>query len=131
MEILSSRVIVHPGDLATSRRFYEDVLGLRVYREWSVGVGLLPRWRLPRALVGRVRAGGGGRATLVAAGSRASTASRPPLAGAGVGVRKPTEVMPWGLVELWVEDPDGNELRLVEVPADAPPAESVSAPVAR
>jgi hypothetical protein len=28
--------------------------------------------------------------------------------------------MPWGLVELWVEDLDGNELRLVEVPPTHP-----------
>jgi hypothetical protein len=28
--------------------------------------------------------------------------------------------MPWGLLECWVEDPDGVELRLVEVPPDHP-----------
>jgi hypothetical protein len=28
--------------------------------------------------------------------------------------------MPWGLLELWVEDPDGNELRFIEVPEDHP-----------
>jgi hypothetical protein len=28
--------------------------------------------------------------------------------------------MPWGLLELWIEDPDGVELRVVEVPSDHP-----------
>ena len=32
-------------------------------------------------------------------------------------IQGPTR-MPWGLVELWLRDPQGNELRLVEVPAD-------------
>jgi predicted enzyme related to lactoylglutathione lyase len=42
------------------------------------------------------------------------------LVGAGVTVVKAAERMPWGLLELWVHDPDGNELRFVEVPADHP-----------
>ena len=42
------------------------------------------------------------------------------LAAAGVTIRKPAERMPWGLIEGWVEDPDGLELRLVEVPPDHP-----------
>ena len=27
---------------------------------------------------------------------------------------------PWGLVEMWIEDPDGVQIVLVEVPADHP-----------
>jgi len=42
------------------------------------------------------------------------------LRAAGVDVDKPTETMPWGLVELWVRDPDGNVIRLVEVPPHHP-----------
>ena len=33
---------------------------------------------------------------------------------------KSAERMPWGLIEGWIEDPDGLELRLVEVPPDHP-----------
>jgi hypothetical protein len=29
-------------------------------------------------------------------------------------------VEPWGLTELWIEDPDGVRIVLVEVPADHP-----------
>jgi catechol 2,3-dioxygenase-like lactoylglutathione lyase family enzyme len=120
LQVLSSRVIVHATDLGRSRRFYEEVLGLAVYREWGVGVAFFL----------------GGGFLEVSAGPTAGTPRTggttlwlqvPTLAGlddelraAGVTIRKPTEVMPWGLVELWAEDPDGNELRLVEVPPDHP-----------
>jgi predicted enzyme related to lactoylglutathione lyase len=118
VEILSSRVIVHPADLARSRRFYEDVVGLRVYREWGVGVAyFLGGGFLELSSVGADA--GGGRTTLwlQVPGLDGVEAD---LVAAGVRVRKPTEVMPWGLVELWVDDPDGNELRFVEVPPGHP-----------
>ena len=42
------------------------------------------------------------------------------LAAAGVRVvRKPVRE-PWGLVELWIEDPDRVPIVLVEVPVDHP-----------
>jgi hypothetical protein len=30
-------------------------------------------------------------------------------------------VEPWGLTEMWIEDPDGLQIVLVEVPADRRP----------
>ena len=33
MDVLSSRILLHPSDLNRSRRFYREVLGLAVYRE--------------------------------------------------------------------------------------------------
>ena len=35
MEVLSSRILVRPGGLGRSRRFYRDVLGLAVCREFG------------------------------------------------------------------------------------------------
>lgn len=115
MEILSSRVIVHPRDLAASRAFYEGVIGLSIYREWGVGVAYFL---------------GGGHLELSAGPAHGATTlwlQVPSLDGveaalrsAGVMVSKRAERMPWGLIELWVADPDGNELRLVEVPVDHP-----------
>ena len=35
MEILTSRILLRPADLDQSRRFYRDVLGLAVYREFG------------------------------------------------------------------------------------------------
>src|ERR1700704_6839632 len=36
MEVLSSRVLLSPLDFERSRRWYTDVLGLRIYREFGV-----------------------------------------------------------------------------------------------
>jgi catechol 2,3-dioxygenase-like lactoylglutathione lyase family enzyme len=35
VEILSSRILLRPNDLDRSRRFYRDILGLAVYREFG------------------------------------------------------------------------------------------------
>ena len=42
------------------------------------------------------------------------------LLRAGVTVLRPPRVEPWGLVEMWIEDPDGVRIVLVEVPDDHP-----------
>jgi len=35
VDVLSSRILLHPSDLDRSRRFYRDVLGLAIYREFG------------------------------------------------------------------------------------------------
>jgi len=35
-------------------------------------------------------------------------------------ITAPPERMPWGLVEMWIEDPDGVRIVLVEVPFGHP-----------
>ena len=35
MEILSSRILLRPSDPERSRRFYRDILGLAIYREFG------------------------------------------------------------------------------------------------
>jgi predicted enzyme related to lactoylglutathione lyase len=44
------------------------------------------------------------------------------LAAAGVRVIREPAAEPWGLIEMWMEDPDGVRIALVEVPADHPPS---------
>lgn len=122
MEILSSRVIIHPVDFGASRRFYEQVLGLHVAREWGVGAAyFLGGGLLELSSVGL------GHAESDVVATTTLWLQIPSLLGVetalceqGVVVIKPTETMPWGLKELWIADPDGNELRLVEVPDDHP-----------
>lgn len=123
MEVLASRVILRVADLARSRAFYEEVLGLSVFREYGAG----------GVVTGVVYFLGGGHLELtggdgaLAAGGVVLWLQVPDLAAeerrlaeAGVTVRKPGGRMPWGLLECWIEDPDGLELRVIEVPPDHP-----------
>jgi catechol 2,3-dioxygenase-like lactoylglutathione lyase family enzyme len=123
MEVLSSRVILRVADFARSRAFYEETLGLSIYREYGAG-GIVS---------GVVYFLGGGFLELTEGGRSGQrdgaliwtqvpnvATEEARLVAAGVTVRKPAERMAWGLVELWIEDPDGRELRLVEVPDEHP-----------
>jgi catechol 2,3-dioxygenase-like lactoylglutathione lyase family enzyme len=122
MDVLSSRVLLHPSDPDHSRRFYRDALGLAVHREFGppdepglvffTGGGFLevsgrgtPRGLAGMALWLQVRD--------VAAEHRR-------LRDAGVPVLREPRREPWGLVEMWVEDPDGLRIVLVQVPDDHP-----------
>lgn len=130
MEVLTSRTIIHPTDLDRTLAFYGGGLGLAVAREFGHG-----------AQRGVVFFAGGGLIEVVAgAGPRPPT----PVGNAGAGpvvlwlqVRSVDEALaelsaravpvvraavlePWGLVEAWVDDPDGLRIHLVEVPADHP-----------
>ncbi len=122
MEVLSSRILLHPVDLARSRHFYRDVLGLAVYREFGsladpsvvffLGGGLLE--------ISGPAASPPGRAVQIWLQVRDVHAEHDRLTGAGVRVRREPAVEPWGLTEMWIEDPDGVGIVLVEVPADHP-----------
>ena len=35
MDVLSSRILLRPSDLDRSHRFYRDILGLAIYREFG------------------------------------------------------------------------------------------------
>ena len=38
----------------------------------------------------------------------------------GVTLARPAALEPWGLLEAWIDDPDGLRIHLVEVPVDHP-----------
>ncbi len=42
------------------------------------------------------------------------------LSAAGVRVLQEPQTEPWGLIEMWIEDPDGVQIVLVEIPIDHP-----------
>ncbi|MGY1619959.1 VOC family protein [Geodermatophilus sp. SYSU D00691] len=121
MEVLSSRVLLHPADLARTQAFYRDVLGLAVFREFGppeapglvffAGNGLL---EVSGGSSGPV----GGVALWFQVRDVAGEVAR--LAAAGVPVLREPRTEPWGLVEAWVADPDGVRIALVEVPGDHP-----------
>jgi predicted enzyme related to lactoylglutathione lyase len=122
MEILSSRVLLRPADLDRSRRFYRDVLGLAVYREFGpaddpgvvffLGQGLLE--------VSGHGPGSSGGSVMIWLQVRDVRAEHRRLAETGARVLREPVVEPWGLTEMWIEDPDGVRIVVVEVPADHP-----------
>ncbi|MCZ2859628.1 VOC family protein [Blastococcus sp. VKM Ac-2987] len=121
MDVLSSRILLRPSDTRRSQSFYRDVLGLAVYREFGpaehqgvvffLGNGLLE-------VSGRSAERPAGLALWLQVRDVAAEHRR--LAAAGVTVTQPPRLEPWGLVEMWVEDPDGVRIVLVEIPEDHP-----------
>jgi catechol 2,3-dioxygenase-like lactoylglutathione lyase family enzyme len=122
VEILGSRVLIHPTDPARSRAFYRDTLGLAVYREFGdpadpglvffLGQGLLE-------LSGRsTEPLGLGIALWLQVRDIHAEYAR--LEAAGVSLLREPRAEPWGLVEAWIADPDGLRIVLVEVPAEHP-----------
>ena len=122
MDVLSSRILLRPSDLGRSRRFYRDVLGLAIYREFGppddpgvvffLGPGLLE--------VSGHAAGAAGQSVMIWIQVRDVRAEHARLAAAGVPVIQEPATQPWGLTEMWIQDPDGIQIVLVEVPADHP-----------
>jgi catechol 2,3-dioxygenase-like lactoylglutathione lyase family enzyme len=122
MEVLSSRVILHPVDLDRALHFYGDTLGLAVYREYGSGAG--------RGVVfflggGFLEITGRGPATDIDKLSlwlqvRDLRETHAGFIAAGVDIVEPPERKPWGLDEMWIRDPDGVAIVVVEVPEDHP-----------
>ncbi len=122
MDVLSSRILLRPSDLDRSRRFYRDILGLAIYREFGhpddpgmvffLGPGLLE-------VSGRA-ADPPGRSVMIWIQVRDVRAEHARLAAAGVPVIREPATEPWGLTEMWIEDPDGIRIVLAEVPAGHP-----------
>jgi catechol 2,3-dioxygenase-like lactoylglutathione lyase family enzyme len=122
MEVLSSRALLHPSDRERSQRFYRDVLGLAVYREFGppeapgmvffLGQGLLE----VSGSSGDEPAGPLGLWLQV----RDVAAEHARLVAAGVKVTREPRREFWGLIEMWIEDPDGVRIVLVEIPPDHP-----------
>ncbi len=121
MDVLSSRVLLRPRNLARSQAFYGDVLGLAVHREFGppdrrgvvyfLGNGLLE-------VSGHAQHPPAGFALWLQVRDVATEHER--LTKAGVTVTRPPQREPWGLIEMWIEDPDGVRIAVVQVPEDHP-----------
>jgi predicted enzyme related to lactoylglutathione lyase len=119
VEVLAGRVLLRPTDPARSVAFYRDVLGLAVYREFPGGTVFF--------------LGGGylevsGRADDAPAGEhvrlwlqvRDLDAAHRELVARGATVLREPRREPWGLDEMWLADPDGVRIVVVEVPPEHP-----------
>ncbi|MFC8367580.1 VOC family protein [Streptomyces sp. NPDC057238] len=130
VHVLSSRVLLRPTDPDRSRAFYGERLGLAVHREFGTG---------PER--GTVYFLGGGFLELSGRAESSSPSSSPSpsspdvrlwlqvediavaheeLAAEGVDIVRPPVLEPWGLLEMWIADPDGTPIVLVEIPAEHP-----------
>ncbi|CAM5285851.1 MULTISPECIES: VOC family protein [Streptomyces] len=122
VHVLSGRTLIRPTDPERSRAFYGEQLGLAVYREFGTG-----------GERGTVYFLGGG---FLEVSGRSETppppavrlwmqvadvaAAHEELAAKGVAIVRPPRQEPWGLIEMWIADPDGLPIVLVEVPAEHP-----------
>jgi predicted enzyme related to lactoylglutathione lyase len=138
VDILTSRTIIHPIDLDRSLDFYGRVLGLAVAREFGEGPGRGVVFFAGGGLLevtgsaGRpvasgagadspeIGAVGGGPQLVLWLQVRDVAVALSEVAGHGVAAVRPAVLEPWGLVEAWIDDPDGLRIHLVEVPADHP-----------
>ncbi|MFJ6214102.1 VOC family protein [Streptomyces sp. NPDC092296] len=122
--VLSSRILLRPADPERTRAFYRDALGLEIYREFGTGAergtvfflggGFLEVSGHSAAPTG---AGSGVQLWMQVADVRAVHRE---LADRGVEVLREPVREPWGLLEMWISDPDGVRICVVEVPADHP-----------
>jgi len=122
MEVLASRILIHPSDVHRSHQFYRDILGLAVFREFGdadrpglvffLGTGFLEVSGRSEGAVGDV--------TRLWLQVRDVEAEHTRLRSAGVPIIRPPMQEPWGLIEMWIEDPDGIPIVLVQVPEDHP-----------
>jgi catechol 2,3-dioxygenase-like lactoylglutathione lyase family enzyme len=122
MEVLASRVLLRPVDFDRSQAFYTSALELPVYRQFGSGDAQGTVYFL----------GGGflelsGRATEAAGPNvmlwlqvRDLAATHARLRERAVPVLDPPSRRPWGLDEMWIADPDGIRIAVVEVPDDHP-----------
>jgi catechol 2,3-dioxygenase-like lactoylglutathione lyase family enzyme len=123
VEVLAGRVLLRPVDMQRSLAFYRDVLGLAIAREFPggtvffLGGGFLE-------LSGSADAPPGPAVALWLQVRDLAAAHRELAAHV---VREPRQE-PWGLHEMWVADPDGTRIVLVQVPEDHPIRRDVREP---
>ncbi|WP_062983765.1 VOC family protein [Nocardia anaemiae] len=120
MDILSSRVILRPADYQATLAFYRDGLGLAIAREYPGGTVFFAG----QSLVEVAAHGGSGKSTTFEGALwlqvRDISDAAAECALKGIRIEREPVREPWGLIEMWVRDPDGVPIVLVEVPAEHP-----------
>ncbi|MGC0333617.1 putative enzyme related to lactoylglutathione lyase [Streptomyces sp. SAI-170] len=122
VHVLSSRILLRPHDPERSRAFYGGDLGLAVYREFGTGPERGTVYFLGGGFLevsGRTEEGPSPAVRLWLQVADVAAAHEE-LRAKGVDIVRPPVTEPWGLVEMWIRDPDGTEIVLVEVPAEHP-----------
>ncbi|MGO3526320.1 VOC family protein [Glutamicibacter arilaitensis] len=130
MDVLSSRVLLRPIDLAATQQFYRDVLQLAVAREFGpaqqpgmvffLGNGLLE--------VSGHRPPGKPSTLVLWLQVPDVQAELEQLTARGATVQREARKEDWGLMEAWIQDPDGTRIVLVQVPEGHPIRRDVREP---
>ena len=122
MDVLSSRVLLRSADPGRSQAFYRDTLGLAVYREFGPPDTPSLVFFLGGSFLEVSGQAGGqpGAATALWLQVRDVAAEHDRLRAAGVPILRGPHTEPWGLLEMWLKDPDGLRIVLVQVPDDHP-----------
>ncbi|MBF6452775.1 VOC family protein [Nocardia cyriacigeorgica] len=120
MDILSSRILLRPADYDRTLAFYRDDLGLAIAREYPGGTVFFAGQSLIE-----IAGHGGSDGSSSFDGAiwlqvRDASAAAAELTLKGVSIERAPVQEPWGLIEMWVRDPDGVAIVLVEVPDDHP-----------
>lgn len=122
MDVLSSRILIRPSDPRRSHLFYRDELGLAVAREFGEGEHRGIVFFAGNGLIEVSGRGGpearAGIALWLQVRDVHEEVAR--LAARGQRIVRPPQSEPWGLVEAWIEDPDGIPIVLVQIPDDHP-----------
>jgi predicted enzyme related to lactoylglutathione lyase len=122
--------MIHPTDLERTITFYRDGFGLAVAREFSAGATRGVVFFLGGGLLevvghhGSADPGdgpsGSGQVVALWWQVRDAEAAIEELDHRGVAIARPPVLEPWGLIEAWVDDPDGIRIHVVEVPEGHP-----------
>ncbi|WP_194831960.1 VOC family protein [Nocardia sp. XZ_19_369] len=120
MDILSSRIILRPADYQRALDFYRDGLGLAIAREYPGGTVFFAG----QSLIEVAAHGGSGESSSFQGAIwlqvRDVADAAAELAVKGIAIDRAPVQEPWGLIEMWVRDPDGVPIVLVEVPPAHP-----------
>ncbi|MBH0118583.1 VOC family protein [Rhodococcus sp. HM1] len=120
MEVLSSRTILRPRDYDAALEFYGKTLGLAISREYPGGTVFFAG----QGLIEIAGHGASDEPTHFAGALwlqvRDVYDAEAELVLAGVEIVREAKQEPWGLHELWIADPDGIPIVLVQIPPDHP-----------
>ncbi|CAM5437297.1 MULTISPECIES: VOC family protein [Streptomyces] len=122
VHVLSSRILLRPTDPERSRAFYGEQLGLSVYREFGTGPERGTVYFLGGGFLEVSGRSEGPPSPAVRLWLQVEDvkAAGEELRARGVEIVRPPVREPWGLAEMWIADPDGTPIVLVEVPSDHP-----------
>ena len=119
MEILSSRTILRPSEYERTLSFYRDTLGLAIAREYPGGTVFFAGQGLIE-VAAHGGTGEGGFRGAIWLQVRDLTAVQTELVLAGVKIAREARQELWGLHEMWIADPDGTPIVMVQIPEDHP-----------